>query len=695
MDNNEVLQFRRALLDDVTLNSEANNELMYTSFVNVFTEYLSDAGFISDFTYANYRRPYKAGRRNARVDGYSENIFEETISLVIADFYNEKAPVTLTKTDAMQTFRECVAFIDESIKGNLRTEIDKSDPAYYLSMLLFQGKSKGSIRKVKIFLISDKIRSAALKTLEASSVSDIVIEYTVWTVDRLYENIRNEGETRDILFADYGGEPIKCLYIDSGIFPGYMCAMPGDLLANLYEKLDTELLEGNIRSFLSTKVAVNSGIRKTIVNEPQKFFVYNNGISATASEVHTIEKNGQIYLTGIVDFQIVNGGQTTASLYNSRYKDKSDLSTIFVPMKLTVVEKEKSKEVIPKIAEYANTQNKVNAADFFSNHDFCVKIERYSRTCRVEARNGAQYDTFWFFERAKGQYTQAQIGKTQAQIREFKLRYPKNQLFTKTDLAKFRNSWSCMPDTVSKGAQTNFQKFAEDIKKTYEVKPNDYNEKYYKETVALGILFHTVESLVSEQEWYQQGFRAQIVTYSIALFSKLFSVQYPKYAIDFQKIWKNQTIPKQITDEFIHITKLVNDSITDPSRGIANVTQWCKRADCWKRMQATCKYTISASILDCCISHAEELAERASARSDSKKDKGIMVESMVVNYGAANWQRLHAFVLDRKITMLSDTLKALNIAEQLPRKIPNSYQAKLLNALLETALNEGFKKYTD
>ena len=695
MDNNEVLQFRRALLDDVTLNSEANNELMYTSFVNVFTEYLSDAGFISDFTYANYRRPYKAGRRNARVDGYSENIFEETISLVIADFYNEKAPVTLTKTDAMQTFRECVAFIDESIKGNLRTEIDKSDPAYYLSMLLFQGKSKGSIRKVKIFLISDKIRSAALKTLEASSVSDIVIEYTVWTVDRLYENIRNEGETRDILFADYGGEPIKCLYIDSGIFPGYMCAMPGDLLANLYEKLDTELLEGNIRSFLSTKVAVNSGIRKTIVNEPQKFFVYNNGISATASEVHTIEKNGQIYLTGIVDFQIVNGGQTTASLYNSRYKDKSDLSTIFVPMKLTVVEKEKSKEVIPKIAEYANTQNKVNAADFFSNHDFCVKIERYSRTCRVEARNGAQYDTFWFFERAKGQYTQAQIGKTQAQIREFKLRYPKNQLFTKTDLAKFRNSWSCMPDTVSKGAQTNFQKFAEDIKKTYEVKPNDYNEKYYKETVALGILFHTVESLVSEQEWYQQGFRAQIVTYSIALFSKLFSVQYPKYAIDFQKIWKNQTIPKQITDEFIHITKLVNDSITDPSRGIANVTQWCKRAECWKRMQATCKYTISASILDCCISHAEELAERASARSDSKKDTGIMVESMVVNYGAANWQRLHAFVLDRKITMLSDTLKALNIAEQLPYRIPNSYQAKLLNALLETALNEGFKKYMD
>ena len=692
MDNNEVLQFRSALLDEVSLNSEANNELKYTSFVNVFTEYLSDAGFISDFTYAHYKRPFKAGRRNARVDGYSENIFEETLSLVVADFYDEDTPVTLTMTDATQTFRECMAFIDESIKGNLRTEIDKSDPAYYLSMLLYHGKAKGRIRKVKIFLLSDKIRSAALKTIEASSVDDIAIEFSVWTVDRLYENIRDEGETRDILFEDYGGKPIECLYINSGIFPVYMCAMPGNLLANLYEKLDTELLEGNIRSFLSTKVAVNSGIRKTIVNEPQKFFIYNNGISATASEVHTIEKDGQVYLTGIVDFQIVNGGQTTASLYNSRYKDKSDLSMIFVPMKLTVVEKENSKEVIPLIAEYANTQNRVSSADFFSNHEFCIKMERYSRTCRVNPQNGEQYDTFWFFERAKGQYTQAQIGKTPAQIREFKLRYPKKQLFTKTDLAKFRNSWACMPDTVSKGAQTNFQKFAEDIKKAYDEKPNEFNEKYYKETVALGILFHTVESLVSSQEWYQQGYRAQIVTYAIALFSKLFSSQYPDYAIDFQMIWNRQSIPKQILDEFIPITKLVNDSINDPNRGTVNVTQWCKRAECWRRMQETCKYSINDGILDCCISHEEELSERALARSDSKKEAGIMVETMVVNYGAENWKRLHSFALERKLIIPPDTLKALAIAEQLPRKIPNSYQAKLLNALLETALNEGFKR---
>ena len=692
MEKNEVNEFRAALLDEVAVSAEANNELSYTSFVNVFTEYLSDAGFISDFAYANYRRPYKAGRRNARVDGYSENIFEETVSLVVADFYNGEEPVTLIRTDAMQTFKECMAFIEESFRGTLRTEIDKSDPAYYLTQLLYQYHAKEKIRKIKIFLISDKIRSTGAKTIDPETIDNVSVEFAIWTIDRLYENIRDEGETREILFSDYGSEPVKCLYIDAGEYPGYMCAMPGTLLANLYEKLDTELLEGNIRSFLSTKVAVNSGIRKTIINEPNRFFIYNNGISATASSVMTEEVAGQIYLKGIVDFQIVNGGQTTASLYNSRYKDKADLSTIFVPMKLTVVEKEQSKVVIPLIAEYANTQNKVAAADFFSNHEFCQKMERFSRRCRVAPAGGAQYDTFWFFERAKGQYTQAQIGKTPAQIREFKLQYPKNQLFTKTDLAKFRNSWAGMPDTVSKGAQTNFQKFADDIKSTYDEKANEYNEKYFKETVALGLLFHATESLVSVQDWYQQGYRAQIVTYSIALLSKLLTKQYPGFVLDFQRIWRDQKVPSAVMDEMVNITKIVNDAINDPNRDTVNVTQWCKRAECWKRMQNSCTYSLRNKILDCCISRDEELADRASARKDIKEDIGIAAETEVFEYGAENWKRLQTFANERHLISSQNEVQALLIASQIPNKIPNSFQAKLLIKLREHALNEGFKK---
>ncbi len=682
-------EFRNSLLEESKLRSEATSDLSYTSFIQVFTDYLADAGVLSDFTYAHYKRPFKPGRKNARVDGYFENSFEESVSLIISDYSGSGELETITKTEALQNFSECIAFVEASFDGILRKEIDKSNPAYDLTTLLYKNKDK--IRKLKLFLISDKVRSERAKNIVHDNIGDISVELHVWTSDRLYDVIRKEGETREINFKDYGGFSVKCICIDSNSYLSYMCAMPGELLANLYEHLGTELLEGNIRSFLSTKVAVNSGIRKTIVNEPSKFFVYNNGISATATKAYVKEIEEQLYLTGIVDFQIVNGGQTTASLYNSRYKDKADLSTIYVPMKLTIVEKEESKDVIPLIAEYANTQNKVNAADFFSNHDFCVRMERYSRTSRVAPKNGAQYETFWFFERAKGQYIQAQMGKTTSQIKEFQLRYPKTQLFTKTDLAKYRNSWACMPDVVSKGAQTNFQKFSENIKKNYDDKANEYNEKYYKETVAIGILFRQTENLISAQDWYQQGYRAQIVTYSIALFSYLLKQQYSGFNLDFLRIWREQAIPQEVINEMTHLTKLVNDLINAPDRETINVTQWCKRAECWKRVQESCKYAISDSILSCCISHDEELAEKAYARKDSKIDAGIEAEKEVFEYGAENWKRLFDFCSSKNI-FNHQQLQAIKIAIQIPLKLPTSVQAKNLLELLDIAMDNGYKK---
>lgn len=688
MINEEIALFRDCLLEQSKLRSEATNDFSCASFVQVFTEYLADAGILSDFIYAQYKRPFKPGRKNSRVDGYFENFFEESVSLVISDYSGAKEIETLTKTEALQIFDECIAFAEASFDGILKKEIDKSNPAYDLVSLLYLKRS--NITKLKLFLISDKVRSDRAKIIVHENVRDIPIELHVWTSDRLYDLVRKEGETKEILFEKYGDRSVKCICIDSNIYSSYMCAMPGELLANLYEHLGTELLEGNIRSFLSTKVAVNSGIRKTIINEPSKFFVYNNGISATASKAYVEEVDGQLCLKGFADFQIVNGGQTTASLYNARYKDKADLSAIYVPMKLTIVEKDEAKEVIPLIAEYANTQNKVNAADFFSNHDFCVRMERYSRKSRVSPQNGAQYETFWFFERAKGQYIQAQMGKTTSQIKEFQLKFPKTQLFTKTDLAKYRNSWECMPDIVSKGAQTNFQKFSELIKRNYDDKVNEYNEKYYKETVAMAILFRQTENLVSKQEWYQQGYRAQIVTYSIALFSYLLQQQFPKYDLNFLQIWRDQTIPQEIVNEMIHITKVVNELINVSDRETINVTQWCKRADCWKRVKEACGYTLSDSILNCCISHEEELAEKSSARKESKIDAGIEAEKAVFEYGADNWKRVRDFCFSRKLCNMQQQ-QAIKIAVQIPSKLPTSVQAKCLLELLETAMDNGYK----
>ena len=68
-------------------------------------------------------------------------------------------------------------------------------------------------------------------------------------------------------------------------YSSYLGVIPGTVLADIYDKYGSKLLEGNVRSFLSTKVAVNKKIRGTILNNPQMFFAFNNGISATAMDV--------------------------------------------------------------------------------------------------------------------------------------------------------------------------------------------------------------------------------------------------------------------------------------------------------------------------------------------------------------------------------------------------------------------------
>ena len=206
------------------------------------------------------------------------------------------------------------------------------------------------------------------------------------------------------------------------------------------------------------------------------------------------------------------------------------------------------------------------------------------------------------------------------------------------------------------------------------------------------MLFRATEALVSAQDWYQQGYRAQIVTYSIAMFSKLLSKQYPDYSLDFQRIWRDQKVPQTILNELVNITRFVNESINDPSRQTVNVTQWCKRAECWKRMQETCTYALNPGILDCCIDRREDLSEKAAARKESKADAGIMAEKEAYEYGAENWKRLEEFVRERKITLSPKQAQALRIALQIPNKLPDSSQASLLVKLRESAMNEGFKK---
>ncbi|KEQ23277.1 AIPR family protein [Paenibacillus tyrfis] len=690
----ELQEFRKELLEDVRSTAAAYGEGSSAAFVGIVSNYLINAEVLPDFEPAFF---IGTGLRNRklRIDGYALDDFDYTMNLIVADYVGEDKERTLTRSEAEQIFEWPIRFLDEAYNYNLHEKVEISSSAADLIDILRNNTDR--IRKFRVLLYTDGFMSGRIESFPIRDFEGVSAEFQIWDVERLYKMFLADSgrENIEIDFTQYSAQGIPCLDTSNYGEDSYRCflgVIPGTVVADVYDRYGAQLLEGNVRSFLSTKVAVNKKIRETILNSPRMFFAFNNGISATAAEV-TIESTSEgKFITSVKDFQIINGGQTTASLSNARYKDKADLSAISLQMKLTVInaDLDETHNLMQKISRSSNSQNKVSDADFFSTHPFHIRMEQISRRLFAPAIGGAQHDTHWFYERARGQYLQAQMRMTKAERNRFLTQNPKHQLITKTDLAKARNSWRGLPHAVSKGAQSNFNEFAQWVDDEWSLSDESFNERYFQESLALYILFKHVEKLVTKQTWYEQGYRANIVTYSIALLAHLIKKQYPTNTLDLQIIWNRQEVPELITNQLSKLSKLVLDSITDPSRGIANVTQWCKREACWNRIKEqdiSLDTGIETLLID--VNNAKSEARRA--RKDQKMVTGIEAQTKVVNYGADYWKRVQLFVAEKKIPYHTEA-ESLKIACQMPAKLPNSVHSQKLLSLLSKAVSEGWKE---
>jgi len=692
----DALEFRKDFLEDIKADALATGEGSCASFVGLFANYLQEADYLLDFTPSFFEGVGKQNRK-LRVDGYVYDEFDKTIYLIIADYEGFDDERILAKTQASQMQNRLVSFVENALNTNLHKEIEMSRPCSDLIDLLKEKHKE--IRKYQLLIFSTAHISATIKTLESPKIDGIPSECQVWDIERLFQ-LCGSSSGRNIIeinFKELVNNGIPCLEASGTTtedFKSYLCIIPGILLADIYEIYGSALLEGNVRSFLSTKVAVNKKIRTTILQQPERFFAYNNGISATAMNVVFENTPQGLFLVSATDFQIINGGQTTASLSNARYRDKADLGTIFVQMKLTViettVENDGATELVQNISRSSNSQNKVSDADFFSTHPFHVQMERCSQRLGARGTGGLQFETKWFYERARGQFLQKQMRMTQAQKKKFLLQHPKNQLITKTDLAKVRNTWDGLPHIVSKGAQTNFSDFAQKISDAWEKDEGLlFGDKYFQESVALCLIFRYTETMIPKQLWYQQGYRANIVTYTIALLHKLIKEQFSERDLDLMGIWSRQVVPSAIENTLVELSALVYEKLTDPSRGVENVTQWCKREGCWNSVQ-TINYVIAADVEDCLITRDELRTAIRDEKADRRIEKDADAMTIVVGIDAVKWQTIKDFAMNKRLAT-TDELLALRIACQLPNKVPNPVQSKKLIALLDKLYEEGFK----
>lgn len=567
----ELDVFAGNLRQEVMLEADLEGEeaLVPEAFTRLMLEQLEEAGEIEE-GHACFHRD-----RGVEISGYGLDEDAEILDLFTTIYRGEIPPTAVGKQDIEGAFRRLYNFWTKA-SDSYHHGLEDSSEVFDMTLRIHEVRTR--VGKVRLFLLTDGVSRTEFRMGE--DVDGVEVSYHIWDIRRLHRLVIS-GQRREPIAIDFVsrfGKAIPCLHApgNGADYAAYLAIFPGDVLNEIYAQYGPRLLELNVRSFLQARGKVNQGIRKTILEEPERFLAYNNGISCTVSAIELTDlPGGGKGIRSVRGLQIVNGGQTTASLHHAVRRDKADVSHIHVQAKVTVLEEDRLNEIVPLISRYANSQNKINEADFSANDPFHVRVEELSRTIWAPATGGTQRQTKWFYERARGQYADA-LGRegTPARQRKFKQEHPPNQKFTKTDLAKFENTWDQLPHSVSRGAQKNFAEFTLRLSARGKVTPD---AGFFQLLVAKAILFRRAERLVSAQSF--GGYRANIVTYTLA-----YLAHHTAHRIDLERIWREQDMSQALTDAIVDVSHEVHKVLTNPPGG-ANITEWAKKEACWDRVR--------------------------------------------------------------------------------------------------------------
>lgn len=666
-------EYFTSLAEHIKASSDIEGRLVEFEFLNYILDLLSDAGEFDDYDIVEDGCD-GAGRWS--IDGYSYDTNNFSLSLFITLITSNDTPQTFAKKDVEPSLNKLVKFLMTALtEQHLSVVFEPSSSCYQTAQLIKDRWSETS--SIKLVLVSNRPAAEKMKEIRLADIDGRPCTVNIWDLKRIYklESSRNE---REDMIIDLREKPLPCLvaHDETEGEQSILAVMPGNLLVSLYGRWGARLLEQNVRSFLQHRGKVNKGIRSTIIGDPTHFFAYNNGLTTTAQGV-TIEHTSEgAKIVELKNLQIVNGGQTTASIYSAYLKDKADLSRVSVQMKLTVLSEEASSELVPRISRFANSQNKVSDADLFSNHPFHVRLEEFSRRIWTPIRAGQNAQTHWFYERARGQYLDAQAYLTPSKKRQFQLLNPRAQLLTKTDVAKIMNSWDRLPHEVSKGAQKNFAKFAEQVDSQWEKDDLSFNETYFRKLICRSWLFRALEKAVMRESWYA-GYRANIVTYTIARLSEEVRKCSMEWNIDV--LWRAQVVPISIMSTLIDLSMRINELLLAEDRPVGNPSEYAKRVMFWSVIkELECDIKDLDSFL---ISDSEAKQQVATSREVQKTDDAIHAQERVLKTGKQVWLAIEHYLLDDDAA--TPSLMGILKTARNPNKLPSEKQSAVLVKLLD------------
>lgn len=663
------------------------------AFTEVMLTYLSNGNEVDGYELDYAQR---SGRKNAPAYKFNAwNLHEQTgdqegsaplVDLFVSLYKPGATGESVPKSEVAHHFDLARNFLSQALASNSKwlAQMEESAPPYEAATTIL--KHRDDLDTARIFLLTNGVVKQAEEN--DREIAGVDVKHYLWDLEKL-RRLLTSGQARETiqidLVKDYGGS-VPCLAQQDGTgeYTAYLAFFPATLLANIYGDYGPRLLEKNVRSYLQAKGKVNKGIQATIRETPHRFLAYNNGISGTAEAVTVSQSQaGLCKLEHLRDFQIVNGGQTTASIYHAVKKEKADVCHVTVQVKLTVVnEAAKVAEFVPKISLYANSQNKVNTADFSANDEWHQKLESLSRTVWAPAASGTGKPTRWYYERARGSHLDDKMrAGTPAKQREWEAQNPVAQKFTKTDVAKYEHTLNQLPHIVGKGAEKNFIEWT---MRRQDAKRSLPDQAGFEELCAKALVFRTSEKLIGKLEL--GGYRANVVAYTLAWLSR-----HTNGRIDLKKIWQKQLVGQALQLAITTVAPIAYQHLIDYASG-RNVTEVAKKEDCWISFRDL-KIDLPPMNADLEVgsSHARAMTKEAPSTATlrlSNIELAEKVQRLKVSTWCdlADWAELTSSLQPWQVTTCRTLHRKLEKGVRLKQE-----ENKLLSDLLDAARTKGFE----
>lgn len=444
------------------------------------------------------------------------------------------------------------------------------EPAASIGRVLRSRKSP--INRIRCFILTD----ARLETTDipARSVGRADLSFHAWDLPRLHALRRSLAE-RDVVEIDLEhdfGLTLPCLPAPGPTFEyrTFLAIIPATVLHDMYARFGPRLIQPNVRSYLQARGGINRGIRATILSEPERFLAYNNGITVVTQRVELVGQPGSLpAIARLSDFQIINGVQTTASIFHAARRARRRLADVHVPAKIIEIAPAAYDAFLPLVSRYANSQNKVLAADFSANDSFHMRIEKLSRTVETPTRP----PTRWFYERARGQYQEALARLPESERARFRADFPPSQRFTKLDMARYENTLDERPHVVCQGAEKNFADFSRRLRSR---PAEDVDERFFIRLIARAIVCRRAEEIVARVGL--AGHHAQAAAYTLAYIH-----HHAPSLIDLDAVWLLQDVTPGLRAAIELSSLYIYGMISNPI-GARKVSEWCKKPACLDRV---------------------------------------------------------------------------------------------------------------